>query len=604
MKLLYRKLLLTTAGLLFISSITAQDEVLRHIPARTSQILQVDLQRLQQFMKWEEILQLPAMKTLSERKNPGKEAGEEFFEYLENPSVTGIDLESSLYVFSHRSFENYADAFTGVAGKIKDLQQFTAWVLKMNKSIALTKAGRVKTFVKDDVAFVWDTENFVVINDIMSAFNKTSVPMDTALLNSIKPMPGDTIPEVYTSFMKLFGKPAGEPIAEEVIKSFSEDAPMPVFDNRMLALFRQTEALKVWNHNSIPGKLTALFNPMQILTRAKGTEEKPVFITSTSVLNFDNGRAIYLSRTYLDEQLDKFFSRTNKQPFDISMIENVGLQKLVGFLTLKVNMRSLGEMFADVIAKEEDGPFEKMKKNGIEPADLLSAFTGDVFIGCTHPGREREDVPPSLVAALKINDPAAAERLLNKWKEDAGESKRRKNEWYGMNEAKTMLIISTSKENAESFLLKSTGVANDKELEEQVTANPFYLQLNVNELYNVMIRLEQPKREKEKMLADMLSDIQQFKITAGKYENGALLLDYELAFNNKEDNGFRQMMLMYDKLFRNMMSTVSEPQIMEMPREGVIIDGEFRKGDIPAPPPPPPPPPPPMKEGRKNNKHL
>lgn len=598
MKLLHQKLLLTATALLFISSLTAQDEVLRHIPARTSQIVQVDLQRLQQFMQWEEILQLPAMKTLSERKTLGKESGEGFFEYLENPSVTGIDLGSSLYIFSHRSFQNYADAFTGVAGKIKDLQQFTAWVLKINKTIALTKPGRVKTFIKDNVAFVWDTENFVVVNDIMSAFNRTSAPMDTAVLNSIKPLPGDTVPEVYRSFMKLFGKPPGEPVAEEVIKSFNEDAAMPAFDNRMLALFRQTEPLKAWNYNSIPGKLAALFNPMQLLTNAKGTEEKPVFITSASVLNFDNGRAFYLSRTYFDEQLDKFFSGTNKQPFDVSMIQNVGLQKLVGFLTLKVNMRSLGELFADVMAKEEDGPFEKMRKNGMNPADLLTAFTGDVFIGCTHPGREREDVPPSLVAALKINDLAAAERVLNKWKEPGEESKRKKNEWYGMDEAKTMLIISTSKENAGSFLSKSTGATNDKELEEQVKANPFYLQLNVNELYNVMMSLERPKKEQEKMLADLLSNVQQFKITAGKYESGALLLDYELAFNNKEDNGFRQMMLMYDKLFRSMISNFSERETMEIQRE-VIIDSALQKTDIPMPPPPPPPPPPAMIEEMK-----
>lgn len=616
MKLLFQKLLPAAAVLLFTIQVTAQDKVLRHIPAQTSQIVQIDLQRLQQFMKWEEVLQLPSMAQLAKIRESSKNR-EQFFTYLENPSTTGIDLSTPLYFFSHHSFENYIEGYKGLAGKISNLQQFTTWALNMNKTIALTKPGRVKTLIKDDMALIWDTENFVIVNDLMARRHRET-PLDTSIINTFKGQQGDTLSDAFANLMKFLAPAIGELVAEKVTRSFDENAPMPVLDNRMLALFRQSEPIKVWNYNVIPGGINTFINPVNILTGAAGRNNgQTAIIATTSTLNFDNGRAFYSSHSYMNGQLEKFFSNTDRQPFDIGMIQNIGIQKLVGFISLKLNMQSLSELLKDQMDKnEEGGLFEKMIKNGISPSDMLTAFTGDVFIGCSHPGREKEEVPPALVAMLKISNIEAAERILNKWKADAQESDRRKNEWYGMNKDKTLVIFSTSKETAEAFIA-GNGMANDKTLEEEIKANPFYLQVNMNELYTIMMRMETPKKEKEKAVAELLNNIQLFKITAGKYEQGAVSLQYELSFNNKEDNGFRQMMLMYDKIITNLLSEPETPaNSYTMPREEVIINGQPRKSkkkeDAPViveeaeigainqegekvemlPPPPPPPPPP------------
>lgn len=612
MKRFLQKSLPVAAILVLSLSLTAQDNTLRHIPAGTAQIVQLDLQRLQQFMKWEEVRQLPSIAQLVENKDGSKDR-EQFFKYLEKPSVTGIDLSTPLYFFSHRSLEHYLEGYKGLAGKISNLQQFTAWALDVNSTIALTRPGRVKTLIKDELAFIWDTENFVIVNDLMTHRRKAQ-HIDTSIINTLKQHQGDSLSEAFASLLKFMAPITGEPVADKVTRSFDENAPMPESDSRMLALFRQTEPLKVWNSNTISGGLNTLINPAQIIAGVTGKrEEKTSVIATASVLNFDNGRAFYTSRTYLDQQLEQYFSNPQKQPFDINITQHIALDKLIGFLTLKLNMRSLGELLREAVlkeGKEKDGLFEKMKQDGFELSDIVDAFTGDVFAGCIHPGNAGNDVPPSLVVALKVNNITAAEKIMNKWKEKAEAGERKKNEWYGLNEDKTLLLFSTSQEAAEKLMTSKTAVPHDKTLDEEIKANPFYMQLNMNELYNIMIRMEQPVREKEKAMAEMMSDIQQFRLTAGKFQNGSVLFDYELAFNNKEDNGFRQMMQMFDKMFRSITSSFEAPDNnIVMPGEAEVIDADAQKSSSPAAPvekimivpadpegikeivPPPPPPP-------------
>lgn len=544
MKLFTKQIPALAIGILLLQPATAQlSEAIKHIPEGCTQVMQVDLGYLQQLMKWEEFSHLSFVQSLKEKNNPPKDRPA-LVDILPNPSETGIDLGQQLYTFSRSHFgEGDFEYFNGVTGKIANLQQFTTWALKMNNTITLTKPGRVKTIVNKKAAYIWDTEYFTIVSDPINESGK-----------------------LFNRFENGGKQEVKEPVFTRIAKTYEEGAIIPAIDARMASLFQQKAPVKVWNMKMKHGMAGVITDPAKIFSALIEGEQS----VSASILNFENGRAFFTSRTWLDPELDKLISG-NKTPFNTALAQHVQLDKIPGFLSLKLNLARLSEFLAMVPKKRKDGM--DMGRLGINTSDMEAAFGGDLFVGLLRAGDKENLIKPGLIAAVTIKDATAFARVMDSIKATLNE--RLKNRiFYAVDAANKIFVAGSSQEDVDAFV-KGSYPEQDKDLLAQITGNPFFMHIDITKLYKELMLLEEPVSEKDKMFSSMLNGLQNFSATAGKYENGTLLLDYELGFVNKEDNGYRQMILMYDKLLTGMMQSgkPAEGDTLTMPVE-VIRDPE------------------------------
>ncbi len=545
MQLPAKRTFLFAMGIFLLQSLTAQqNQAFKHIPEGCTQVMQLDMASMQQFMKWEEFNRLSFFNELKQRAGTDKEQ-KALAEVLLNPEETGIDLNQQLYVFSKRFYEDGEfEYYNGVTGKIGNLQKFTAWALKMNHTIALTQPGRVKTIVNRKSGYIWDTEHFAIVSDPM---NETQKAFQLLQKEKI---------------------PANEPVFNLIARTFTEGAPAKATDPRMVALFQQNAPLKVWNMNAKHGAAGAITDPSKIfsaLVNAKGT-------VSASTLNFENGRALFSSRTWFGENLDKIFSGA-KTPFNSNLLKHVQPGKIPAFLTLKLNPARVKE-FVEMVPGNWKTEFN-LNKSGISAADLEAAFKGDLLVALLRTGDKENLLHPGLIAAFTINDVAACTRVLDSLKPRLSESEKRRI-FFAVDLPNKIFVIGSSQQEVDAFV-QGNYPEQEEDLLNQVTGNPFFLNINFATLYQQLLQIEKPKTEKDMRFAAVLESMEHLRATAGKYENGTMLLNYELGFMNKEDNGLRQMVLMYDKLLTGIM--MNAPKMAEgsdtaTTYQSITIEGE------------------------------
>ena len=330
--------------LIVFNSFSQQSSVFNYLPPDAKMIIKVNPASLGQKIKWEEVL------TYKIFEAPVKELPQAGKEFLENPSLTGIDLKQGFFIvsFPNVNKEKSDPVFYGTPA---DTAKIAAMVKKMFPGKKPIKTNNGKLIVDKHTAFAWNNEVVILTGDDTKKDSLTKPPTASAELLSMNQL---------TDRCKML---------------LSKHNPS-LGNNDFSSLHDEQGDVLMWINTSLPSgmqtkkKLPGVFEMLN-----KNFSQKGNFVSC--VMNFENGKIAFQMKQYVSESLDSFYEKYPLANINTELLKKLPADHPILLFTFSFSPEMLTSLFAKTGA---DKLIDSASDHKINLNEMFSAIKGDVTL--------------------------------------------------------------------------------------------------------------------------------------------------------------------------------------------------------------------------------
>jgi len=542
MKLIHRLLLAT---MLFTHGfyLHAQDNPLHaYLPADAKAIININLPSLASKMKWQELQQLSFFEETL------KDAPLYIQELLKDPSSTGINFQSDLFIVLLPDPKNKTKSTPVLYGQLADPEKFAATIQKIVSKQKINTVGKLKILADNKNVFAWTTGFFVVP---MSKDKSQTHPLPKSgkTVQNTKAIANQT--NQLIKQCQLLLTPVANPITN---------------DSRFIDLTKEDGDMRLWvtrNMEKPKGKGNKKDDVLKMMNW--GIMQQGNYMSG--VLRFENGKAVMQMKSYMNKTMDSLYRLYPATKLNSGLLKKFPAGQPIALISFSMSPEMLGAMMKASGAEKLIDSLTK--KSSVKPMEVAEGLNGDLTLAVirAYEYDEKDTVTAALnglqvFLAASVKNKSKVEplvRLLQKPKEiktDAeGNEIKPAGPFADLKPAllltDSFFIVSVSSFAAEKFL-NTVGDNDISTLANPYTSHASLFSLDLKAIFNFAMQMSKKKNNSEEQEASKILDaFDRIVFYGGKYENGAALSTAELQFSNKEENSLKQFVKMIET-FANM----------------------------------------------------
>lgn len=528
MKRLPLILLVALTGALLITSCKSGDKSNTPVPVDALFVMHVNSGSLSSKLSWDEI------KATTWFKEAYAEAPDSLLrKLLDNPDNSGIDSKADLMLFVKKQGRGGYFAFEGT---LKDAAAFEAFNKKVNEGASTAKDADFNYIkLKDQGVVVWKDTRFIYVMDAPLGAVKSAMDRSGGYSEPFKFSPDS---------LRHFAKATFEISGKTSLGS----------DKRFADLMKEEGDMHFWVNNEEYFNLlgSSELSMLKVADLFKGN-------VSASTFNFENGKMIMKSKSYVNDEWAKLFKKNPPRKISADVINRIPSQNVIGVIAMNyppeglqelVKLTGLDGVANGFLGKANYSIEEFIKAN---KGDLLLSFsdlemkTKEVVLPSYDGGEPTKFTTTSqdvkVLFATSVNDRPAFDKLIGTIVKEMGEQPEQMpkitykldNNWFvaGNNEEEVNKFMAGSKSN-HGFAGKLTGQS-------------FGMFVDLQKLLNGLNTGSKDSSDKAafdisiKMWEDIL-------VTGGDYKDGAMTSYAEVNLVDKNTNSLKQLNQYIDKL--------------------------------------------------------
>lgn len=513
-----------------------QNTLISHLPEHTSMVMSLNLFRIGSKIPKDSLLNSPLMQ-MKDKESP--------LMILNKLTTSGVSLgQDILIAFVPDAEESGKKPGMHVLGKLSDAGLFTKMVQDLFPN------DTVKTYGTDQILFTksgtlgWNKDLFVFSSasshqrDVEASFFGTA---DTTADGKPAPSADQLLYEIRKEQRENCFRLLDGPVAN----GFRSDA-------RFITHINTPGDLKMWN-NGMMNPLMANLSPMVgMMKMTPGTAR-----ARSAVTNFENGRVVSESRTYMDPAISEQLKDYKPIPQNMDLIKKLpaGNQMLIMNMTVNkataMNMKQPEQLKMIMDSLKKILPFEWEKLADVFGGSAMLAVTTDA-----NPDPEKAKNPFNgmhLFIAMPIADKAkydelavAVIKLIDSLKGTEGGEKMLKGFKPAIKATNDLFVLGLKPEDVEQYV-NNPATGPVPEWITSQAAHPMSMQFDFKELVSMIMKTRKGGKSEDgpEVLFNAFRDI---VMTGGDFDNGAITTRMEYRFMNTEQNSLQQLINMIGKL--------------------------------------------------------
>ncbi|MBC7850194.1 MAG: DUF4836 family protein [Chitinophagaceae bacterium] len=410
MKRLSFVFLIAVTGSILMVSCKQGDKSTLQVPIDAGFVLHVNNTSLSTKLSWDEIKATKWFKEVSAESTDTL-----FARLLENPENSGMDTKADMIAYMKKQSKSGYFAF---GGSLKDPAAFELFNKKMNDGEGVvTKDGETNFMtLKEKGIVAWKGTRFVYIID--APMGGTMYPPLTGASNPSEPykFPLDSL--------KAFGKASFDINGKNSLGS----------DDRFAELMKEPGDVHMWVNSeqylsSLGGDMLGM---MKVGDLFKGN-------ASAITMSFDNGKIVFKSKQYLNEQLASLYKKYPPKKISADVINRIPSQNVAGVFALNYSPEGLKELIK--LTGFDGFTNEFLAKAGYSIDEFVKANKGDLIVAISDFQVKKKDViipgyegsepttysttqpDVKFLFATSVNDKAAFDKLINTLSQQLGNEK-------------------------------------------------------------------------------------------------------------------------------------------------------------------------------------
>jgi Domain of unknown function (DUF4836) len=397
-------------------------------------------------------------------------------------ATTGIDFKQPAY-FSMTPSNDITDnrSVIRVIVALADADKFTAFVKKQGLKVDETGSIKFITGPNDDMIIGFNKNYIVTVKDIagdqfMRVKNSSATP--TGNITEFKEWNEAQVKEAITATFKMS--------ASKSILENANYAKQPIANNDIRFWANQDFLAKSQSNDSKTNQMMEIVAPLL------------KDLTSSTVLNFDNGKVVAKSESYFNKEVAEMLKKTASKNIDFSLLSNFPGKTLNGVAGFSIDPTTIENIAK--FTKGGDGFLSLAEVGlGFKRDELFSAINGDVIVAISDLGpenlKDKGAQNSNLGIIIKIKNKANVDKLLALPKVAPMLKKEGELFIFGGGDGKEpaymamndkTIIISPNKAFALAYITSTTPSGLDKVAMEKLKSNPGGYYFSVESIANLV----------------------------------------------------------------------------------------------------------------------
>lgn len=397
MKLKLMPLALLTMLVVLFASCGKKSDV--PVPADAGLVFHIDGASLNSKLSWDEIKQSEWFKIAHQKTDDSLAK-----KILEDPSASGIDIKSDLYIFMKMVGKG---GYTAITGVVKDEKAFAAFVEKVMKEKKASTEGSLSVVRSEHGVLTWKKNRFVFIDDSPG-------------MNAGTNMMGNRFDEER----HVFSPDSLVKFANEVYDLKGSNSVGT--NTRFAEMMKEKGDAHFWLNGEHMYK-NAMPPGIFMLTKANLLFEGNV---TAATMNFDNGKMTMDSKSYFNKELEALYTKYGMKNLDADMLKKIPSQNVAAVLAMNYPPEGL-KAFLSLLGL--DGMINSFLANeGFSIDDFIKANKGDILFAVSDFGIKpdttggimtypRQKPEANILFATSINDRPSFDKLVNLLQKKLGE---------------------------------------------------------------------------------------------------------------------------------------------------------------------------------------
>jgi hypothetical protein len=363
-------------------SLSVEEEAsLAYIPSSAASVNAVNMQSLMDKMDFESVKDMDFYKNMMGEM---KDDRPELVYLMQDPTQSGIDLSSNVYMFSDMENVKDGNGYMGTVFNIKDATQFVEMLKKGNKDGDLVieeKKGLKVIQIGNNAAIAFNDNTGIAVSGTLN-MNSFQMDSDDATETS----------GAADRAVEMFTKKPSEDITsnKEFSKSFTGSHDLFSFQSSNFAS-------KMLNDDS-----------EMLLQGFDITKEDLEDNYTVSYADFKDGKMEARQEFHLNPKVKELMKAIVKEDVNTNFEKFIPADNLMGVMTGGLNMKGINTLVNEQIGAA--APLDMMMNGvGITRDDLMKAIDGDLFVAAY--SNDSKDAPDMLVG-MKIADQKSIDKIL------------------------------------------------------------------------------------------------------------------------------------------------------------------------------------------------
>jgi hypothetical protein len=563
-----------------------------HVPNSVSAIIRVNTAAITEKINLSALIQQVA--DAAGKKQTADDKA--MLEVIKDPSKTGIDLSKELWIMNNKLYAYDSTSYTIVLGSVTDTTMFRKFMRTSMKKAATKYQPHHYLMVdtKNNSVIAWNNTFFVTVK----AKEATRITTEQSYEQEVK----SKKPLTKLNYSKLATIKAKAVLAGFKYSFLSTDT---VFTNSLATDADITIWSKANDNLGMLKNLKKIGIPTpgsNLLAASKQATDKSK--TSVTSIRFENGKMGLTSVTYLEEELAGIMKNLMSGNISSSLTKRILPGNVLGWMSINMKLSGLVDMLtAGDMKKELDST---LAKENLTSEELLNAFKGEGMLVLMAPENEVPGEKPKPVAyfAASVQNKSTVEKMLKlmdeaKAKKEAQRKQMEeetvdlsleeqpvdttvqltenvevtaspdslgtvtsvtideevsleeppppvKNGPFGnMNMVRVLneevLVLAGTQEMADKIAVAHNEMAASF-LTADMQQSPFSFYVDIQGIYKMMMKAEEPQTDKDKSVASMVSSFDKLIIYSTHPEKNKLHTKMDLLLTDKTTNSLQLLL--------------------------------------------------------------
>ena len=500
-----------------ISNCTSNKTADLLIPEDASMVVHINAPSLSSKLSWAEIKNSEWFRMFNKEKS--KTDLEQ--KLLDDPSTSGVDMNSDMYFFMKPSGRHGYMAFQG---KLKDVKAFEEMVKKLNEKDEIKRDGNI-SYIGNGLDFMtWTSDRFMMVgetkmNDGYGDEYKGAELTKDSVLNFAK-----------ATYNLKSNKSMGS-------------------NSKFSSLLNDKGDLHIWISNSLMMGGGNVSKQISFLKASSVFEGNSTGMT----VNFDNGKITGTSKTYYNKQLKGLYEKYLSGNLDVDMLKKIPGENVAVVMAFKCKPEGIKE-FLKLLGFDglADG---YLREAGVSLDDVIAANKGDLMLAVSDFSMKKDPEASSensystssmpgakILFATSINNKGAFDKVIdavkNTMNKEGGENAgplggikyEIKDNWF---------IAGNSQENVTAYGSSAT----DHPFISKISGHPFGGYINIKKITSgmdipAMVRMQGAPATDINALVNVWDDIVFY---GGEMKDDAAVSHFEINLTDKNTNSLKQL---------------------------------------------------------------
>lgn len=541
--------------LIQFQAISQSNPLFNYIPTEATSVIHADILRMYQKSSAADLQNSFLYKLLNQH---GETAGE----FFKNPAKTGIDFSAGIVVVMAAKENFFPRNRPTIYFKLKDPAAFTAFMQQMHTQKHGEVSGEEENIIRQygtdhiilseyKMSAGWNNE-VAVFTELPGEYDYTDVTHVEAVVDTVTTYETDSaIVAPDTAVMtfntiSLAEQRKQRAMAEQKNRQLLFDLLTPRYsdffaNNEFRDMLQQPADIRVWSTGGVKKPFSKIYDPLLRVSNIGKNK-------STSLFNFEKGRIVMLSKSYPSESIKELYKGFQVSPQNGELLRKLSPGNVIGLMSVTADRKMVDGLLNFPGFKKSFEEMSNVIPIKLDPSAIAAAFKTNMLMALLR--NEGETIEPiarklggfEFLIAVPIADKAKFDAikmqlmpLLDSLKKETPEKFEHAPVLKFNDE---MMVIALTSKTADAFLYNPAPGEAPSWIHE-FSQYPVVMNFNFKKLFTILISKGKSETEKEEMKT-VMDTFDQVYLYGGNYNNGAVEMNMEFRFADKEVNALGQ----------------------------------------------------------------